>query len=132
MTKNNMSKDTKEKLITVLYDGECPYCHHEIKWYQFLDKRKKISWVDITKNKDYLNKENIKYDDAESELHVIDSNGQRHIGVSGFFQIWEKLPGYSVLARLLSHSPRMVRWMNTWYKKFTVWRLNRKLKQSNV
>lgn len=112
--------------MTVFYDGKCPYCRTEIKWYQLLDKKKKIHWIDITDNTANLSMHNINYDKAMSELHVIGDDGQRYVGVEGFFAIWSKLPFYRVIASLFKRLPFVVYFLDKVYKKFAVWRIKRK------
>lgn len=119
----------EKKDLIVFYDGACPYCRTEIKWYQTLDKKNTIHWVDITCDKAMLETHNIDYNKAMSELHVISSDGQYHIGVAGFFAIWSQLPYYRSISSIVRRFPFVIRVLNKGYKKFAVWRLQRNSKR---
>ena len=120
----------EKKDLTVFYDGACPYCRTEIKWYKILDKKNTIRWIDITCNKIILENHNIDYSKAMSELHVFSSDGQCHVGVAGFFVLWSRLPFYRLVSSVLRRFPFVVRLLNKGYKKFAVWRMQRKSKRS--
>lgn len=120
---------TEKKALSVFYDGECPYCHTEIKWYRFLSKKKSIQWVDITCNRTELERHGISYNQAMAELHVIGADGQQHTGVAGFLAIWAQLPFYRTFASIINRFPFVLGLLNTGYRYFAVWRLQRKLKK---
>ncbi len=119
----------EKKDLTVFYDGACPYCRTEIKWYKILDKKNTIRWIDITCDKAMLENHNIDYSKAMSELHVMSSDGQYHIGVAGFFVLWSRLPFYRLVSSVLRRFPFVVRLLNKGYKIFAVWRMQRKSKR---
>ena len=113
--------------LTVFYDGGCPYCRTEIKWYQILDRKKRILWIDISSNKTNLEHYGIDCNKAMSELHVISVDGQKHIGVEAFVKIWSQLPFYRLISLVLKRFPFLITLLNKLYKKFAVWRLKRKI-----
>ena len=55
---SNSSMNNKNK-VTMFHDGDCPLCKHEVKLMQKLDISKSIRWVDISKDKDALEKAGI-------------------------------------------------------------------------
>ena len=119
---------TKQKDLTVFYDGECPYCRTEIRWYRKLNSKNNIDWVDITRNKTELEDHNIPYNKAMAELHVVESSGQHYVGVPGFFAIWSQLSYYRSFSSVIQKIPIIMRLLNAGYKKFALWRIQRKLK----
>lgn len=111
--------------MRVLYDGACPYCATEIRWYRLLND-KSIEWIDITRNPDVLNRLGVSYHDAMQELHVVDEAGARHLGVDGFHAIWARLPVYRHISRILRRMPFMQTWMKVAYGRFAAWRVKRR------
>lgn len=113
--------------LTVFYDSECPYCQAETTWYRFLDrKQQRICWVDITQDSAQMQQHAVTYDAAMAQLHVIRADGQRHIGVQGFYAIWSTLPVYRVISPWLRRLPFFERIMLAMYQRFAVWRLKRR------
>lgn len=93
---------------TVLYNGACPVCRTEIEHYQRLDGdiHPKLAWRDINR----LDGEPASCDPASCgigadamrrRLHVVDADGQLLVGVPAFARIWDHLPRYRWLARLV-------------------------------
>ncbi len=95
-----------EPNIEVFYDGDCPVCRWEIKFYERLDKQCRISWTnilvlnatDLPKGKntaDLLGKFHVRNLPAQPDQHW-------HIGVDAFARIWRELPFFKYFAWLFS------------------------------
>ena len=62
--------------IKVFFDGQCPLCRREIDHYQGLKGADQIDWVDITENKQILQRYDLSLDQAMARFHVLDDQGQ--------------------------------------------------------
>ncbi|MEM9714902.1 MAG: DUF393 domain-containing protein [Pseudomonadota bacterium] len=90
-----MSKRTK-----VLYNAECPVCNFEISHYaKYADKNAlDIQFDDL--NGAARSDWNIDADTAARRLYV-EKDGVRYGGIPGFIVLWEEMPRYRWLARLV-------------------------------
>lgn len=95
----------------VFYDGACPLCRREISLYKKLAGREgqesDIDWIDISKSQVELKKEGIKYEDAMKLIHIKDASGVHQVGIDGIFTLWNKLPYYRKVSRLLQKLPML-------------------------
>ena len=111
-------------MVTVFYDGLCGLCSREIAHYKKIAPDGIFKWVDVNRNANALDKYNIEITDALKELHVIDKNGVVQKGVKSFQVIWEQLPRWNLLSRLLQL--RAVFLVADFiYKRFASWRFGR-------
>lgn len=78
--------------ITVFYDGECPVCQLEVRWYEKLQRNGSIIWTDIVSLDDDALPEGKTREALLGKFHVRDDAGQWHIGVDAFARIWLNLP----------------------------------------
>ncbi len=86
----------------VFYDGGCPVCRREIGFYQRLDRKKgAIDWRDITREPEALEGTGVDLDTAMRRFHVRDVEGRMRTGVDAFALVWEHLPGWWLLARVV-------------------------------
>lgn len=94
----------------VFYDGACPLCRREINLYKKLSLRDgtsdDIDWIDISKSKDELHSEGIIYEDAMRLIHIKDSSGVHQVGLDGVLTLWDKVPYFLHLSRLIRRFPR--------------------------
>jgi len=69
--------DTKQLYLTVFYDGACPQCIKDRRFYERLagPPGKQVKWLDITGQEEYLKGLGIDPLKALSELHLQLSNG---------------------------------------------------------
>ncbi len=93
--------------IRVFYDGACPLCRREVKRYQTLisNHNETIDWVDISNNQDALNAECINYEDAMRLIHIKDGSGVHQVGLEGMLTLWDRIPYYRIISRLIRKSP---------------------------
>ena len=88
----------------MFYDGGCPLCSREVAHYKRIDKQHRVDWADIHQYPARLQTIGIDQETAMRRLHVLDRNGQVVIGAYAFKTIWQELPYYHLLAKLISPS----------------------------
>ncbi len=85
----------------MFYDGGCPLCRREVAHYRRLDPTGRVDWVDISRDPETLAALGITLEQAMARLHVQDRRGRLLTGVAAFAAVWDELPGYRHLARLV-------------------------------
>ncbi|EAR60711.1 thiol-disulfide oxidoreductase DCC family protein [Neptuniibacter caesariensis] len=108
----------------LFYDGSCSLCRHEINFYQKLDKKTRIIWSDISVEEGLLSEHNISYLSAMEELHGINQKGEILKGVDAFILIWQELPYFRTLAKLVV-ACRVLPLLRFAYKRFARWRFQK-------
>ena len=87
-------------MLKVYYNNNCSVCRLEINHY-IRKNTKNIKWIDISNNK----KAEIELDKNARQLlrrlHVMHNN-KVYEGVTAFIILWERLPGYRWLSKLVS------------------------------
>ncbi|MCC5887083.1 MAG: DUF393 domain-containing protein [Gammaproteobacteria bacterium] len=86
---------------TVFYDGGCPICRREIDHYRKLDTGHHVNWQDIHADPAAVEGSGVSFDDAMARLHVLDRHGALRSGADAFTVIWDELPGWRWLSRLV-------------------------------
>ncbi len=119
----------KPDKTTVFYDGGCPLCRREIDHYRRIDPTGRIRWLDVTHEHEALFEYDLSVDTAMARLHVMDRDGVWHTGAYGFAAMWEELPRYRWLARLLRRT-RLLPALEIIYRPFARWRLKRRCTES--
>lgn len=109
----------------VFFDGACPLCSREIAHYRRIDKTQRLHWVDAYNQQDVLAGYGLDLQRAMAELHVLDDSGHWHRGVDAFIVIWDHLPGYRWLARLISITGLRTP-LGFAYRHFAAWRYRRR------
>ncbi len=87
--------------ITVYYDGLCPVCRREVALYQKLDRPRQIHWQNLATTPGDL----LDLDSAYQLLHVRDPAGILHVGFAAHLLMWQRLPGFRLLAWTLRRCP---------------------------
>ena len=87
--------------IKVYFDGDCPVCSKEIKFYKSECIDRSIEWVDINNNNDFGH--NLSYDKANSRFYIRLVNGDLLSGIDAFKVIWYKTPRMNIFAKLLEN-----------------------------
>ena len=109
----------------VFYDGDCPLCRREIAHYRRLDREARLCWVDAAAETEVLARHGLSVQAAMAELHVLDTAGRWQRGVDAFLVIWQHLPGYRWLGRLVRGL-----WLRAplgfLYRRFAAWRYRRR------
>ena len=111
--------------LTTFFDGGCPLCSREIAHYRRLDRAQRIRWVDITTEPDALAAVGLDQATAMRRLHVQDAAGRLIQGVPAFVAIWRQLPGYRLLARLVT-GLKLTTPLDWAYRRFADWRFRRR------
>ena len=91
----------------VFFDGGCPLCAKEIGLYQRMIENHSISdleFIDISqsKNESSLTRHGITLEEAMFRMHALDSDGNVQSGTKAFITMWEKLPYWKYLAKLVA------------------------------
>ncbi len=111
--------------VTMLYDGSCPLCSREVSHYRRIDTENAVTWIDIATDRRLLNENNISYEAAMQHLHVLSVDGTIKRGAYAFAEIWQALPYYRYLARLVS-LPGILPLLDRLYQRFARWRYARR------
>lgn len=85
-----MTTDAPE--LTVFYDGGCPVCRMEVRWYQRRDNAQAIDWVDIEALRETDLPEGKTRGELLGRFHARDRSGGWHVGVDAFARIWREQP----------------------------------------
>lgn len=119
----NSDKDEEQQQVTMFHDGDCPMCKFEVTAMQKLDIKNAVRWVDITKDKDSLDKAGISYEAAMARIHVQDENMKMLTGVRGFLVVWKRLPYYRRVVPIIEKTPLLLPIMEAVYILFAKYRL---------
>ncbi|GAA6179401.1 hypothetical protein NBRC116594_08390 [Shimia sp. NS0008-38b] len=84
----------------VLYNADCPVCNAEICHYRDYSKAQGLTLGFDDLNTDALKDWDIDADTAARRLHVI-HNGRLYDGIPAFLVLWQEMPRYRWLARLV-------------------------------
>jgi ubiquinone biosynthesis monooxygenase Coq7 len=90
---------------TVYFDGACPVCSREIAMYQRQPGAEHVRWVDVARcSTDELGP-NLNREAALARLHLRRADGALVSGAEAFTSLWQALPRWAWLGRLLSFRP---------------------------
>ena len=116
-----MIETTDDCTPIAFYDGGCPLCRREIAHYQRIDRDGHIRWVDIDAQPDVLSGYGLNRDQAMQRMHVRESDGSMVSGARAFIALWQRMPRYRLLARLVS-LPGILWIAERLYDVFARWR----------
>ena len=85
----------------VLYNAECPVCRFEIDHYRSYAQKSDLAILFDDLNSDALAAWNITSDKAARRLYVA-HEGQLYSGIPAFIVLWQEMPRYRFLARIVS------------------------------
>lgn len=86
--------------LTVIYNDTCPICAREVAQYKRLTSRHDLDIAYEGLSEGDLARYGLSQRDAARRLHVV-RDGCRVDGVDAFALIWERMPGFRWLARLV-------------------------------
>ena len=109
----------------VFFDGGCPLCRREIAHYRRIDTAPRLCWVDAASKPDALNRYGVSLEAAMAELHVLDGTGRWQRGIDAFLVIWQQLPAYRWLAKIIT-TLGLRRPLAFAYRHFAAWRNRRR------
>ena len=89
--------------LTVFYDGACPVCVRDRRWYEKLEGKTEdsVTWLDITGRDEELHQQGIDPDAALRELHVMDEQGQVHREMAAYILRMSRVPLLKTIAWLI-------------------------------
>lgn len=89
--------------LTVFYDGACPVCVRDRRWYEKLEGQTEdsVEWLDITGRDEQLREQGIDPNQALRELHVKDSQGQVHREMAAYILLMARVPLLKPIAWLI-------------------------------
>ena len=95
--------NTLAEKITVFYDGACPVCVRDRRWYEKLEGQTEdsVEWLDITGRDEQLREQGIDPNHALRELHVRDSQGQVHREMAAYILLMARVPLLKPIAWLI-------------------------------
>ena len=96
--------DTGSEATTVFFDGQCPLCSREIKFYQRQSGAGAINWVDVTKVNLNNLPSGLTRESALARFHVVTAKGKLVSGGEAFSSLWLSLPAFNWAGRLFSLS----------------------------
>jgi predicted DCC family thiol-disulfide oxidoreductase YuxK len=90
---------------TVYYDGGCPVCSREVRFYQGREGADGFAWVDVARAEEAALGPGLSRHEALARMHVRRADGTIVRGAAAFAEIWRGMPGLRWLGRLLSIPP---------------------------
>jgi predicted DCC family thiol-disulfide oxidoreductase YuxK len=105
----------------MFYDGGCPLCSKEVDHYRRIDKESNVRWIDIDADPRTLDPLGVDQQAAMQRLHALDRAGNLQTGVRAFLVVWDELPYYRWLSRLV-RVLHLIRPLDTLYTRFARWR----------
>jgi predicted DCC family thiol-disulfide oxidoreductase YuxK len=118
------SKADTNHQVVCFHDGECPICRVEVDMMKKLDRAGNVQWVDISQNKQALDKYGLSYDEAMKSMHVFDNTKQQLSNdIDGFLLLWQQLPYYRKVAGWVSACPTLKKLLTVAYRLFAKYRL---------
>ena len=112
--------DAGKAPLTVFYDGDCPVCRMEVKYYRRIDASGAIAWMDITSMVDDDLPAGKSRGDLLGIFHARRDDGGWATGVDAFAAIWSRLPGFRHLAWLF-RMPVIRQVAEFGYRGFLAW-----------
>lgn len=90
--------------LTVFYDGACPVCVRDRRWYEKLEGKTEdsVEWLDITGRDDELRQQGVNPDKALRELHVKDAQGEVHREMDAYILLMSRVTLLKPLAWLIA------------------------------
>lgn len=101
---------------TVFFDGACPLCRAEIRFYERRDLEGVLSFVDVSRPDAGL-PEDLGRDKALARFHVLSADGRLLSGAAAFAEVWRRTPGWRWAWRL-SSVPGVMVLLETGYRLF--------------
>ena len=112
--------------LTVFYDGACPSCIKDRRFYEYLagEGGKYVTWLDITNQDELLLDLGIEPFMAMTELHVQLENGDILSELDAYIILMERIWLLKPIAKLLS-LPTLKPWFSKMYHKRVTKRLQK-------
>ena len=88
---------------TIYYDGSCPLCYREIKFYRNMAGADNIAWYDVASSPASYPTIGLAREVALKRFHVKTAEGTLLSGAAGFAHLWLNLPRWRLLGVITSH-----------------------------
>ncbi len=92
---------------TLYYDGSCPVCAREIRWYR--SRADSVEWVDVSACGEADVAPDLDREQALSRLHLRRGDGTLVSGADAMVEVWRRIPALAPLARVAGTRPG--RWL---------------------
>ncbi|MEM7211758.1 MAG: DUF393 domain-containing protein [Pseudomonadota bacterium] len=92
----------------VFYDGDCPVCRREIRWYRNRNGSERIEWVDVASADEIDGPPGLTRGALMRRFTVERRDGETARGAAGFVAVWRALPQTATIARMLDN------WVAVW------------------
>lgn len=112
----------KSGKLIVFYDGSCPVCIKDRRWYEKLAGKtgESVEWLDITGRDEELRQQGVDPDKALRELHVKDDRGEIHREMDAYILLMSRVPVLKPLAWLISLPlirPSLAKLYHSWVER---------------
>ncbi|OEY65377.1 thiol-disulfide oxidoreductase DCC family protein [Marinobacter sp. X15-166B] len=96
--------DVSSGKLIVFYDGACPACIRDRRWYEKLAGKtgESVEWLDITGRDEELRREGVVPERALRELHVKDAEGRIHREMDAYILLMSRVTALKPLAWLIA------------------------------
>lgn len=102
---------------TLFFDGACPVCSREVAMYQRQAGAGGVAWVDVSRCDTSALGNDLTREAAMARLHLRQPDGRLVSGAQAFTALWQALPRWAWLGRLLGSGPAL-RWLEAGYRVF--------------
>ena len=99
--KKSSNADKNRNLTQIFFDGDCPLCKREIKFYKSIEPPQTFEWRNLWEPGAIHQDSGFNKTDAMKSLHVLDTAGNLHTGVDAFAKIWDQFPKLRWLSLLV-------------------------------
>ena len=86
--------------LAVFYDGACVVCSSEMEGYRRRDRERRLALVDIAAPGFDAHAWGLDPAAVQRAMHVRLPSGEVRTGVAAFVEVWRRLPGFALAARV--------------------------------
>ena len=91
------------RMPTVYYDGSCPLCYKEIKFYRTMAGAGNVTWFDLSTSSASYPTTGLSREAALRRFHVRTADGALLNGAAAFAHLWLNLRGWRLLGVITGH-----------------------------
>ena len=95
-------KNDKEQALNVYFNSACPVCNAGINTQKQRSTACTINWKDVHQDNSLSIELGRSLSTVRKYLHVLDTNGQRYLGINAFIVLWQNSPKEQWKAKLFS------------------------------
>lgn len=90
---------------TLYFDGSCPVCSREVAMYRQQTGAERLCWIDASSCDSAQLGPGLTREAALARLHLRQADGRLVSGAQAFTNLWQNLPAWSPLGRILGAKP---------------------------